>query len=199
MVTRLRRPLNREVRTVSLLPALPHPLPALARSLLEFAGWESAYLFRVKKLKFASCVCFLGLPEQVHKLSCLRNNRRVFPHSSGDRNPESWCRQAGLCPSVPRAASLLAAESLLPPPLSSRGRLLKGSAVCCHLKWRQRPQRAVPKLGSAVIPGSGLGHCFGGMWFSRPPFSSTGDLIFGCVPSVCGLISLIVDLPAHVC
>ena len=62
--TRLRKALALKVRTVSLLQYSPTP-PCLARSLLEFAGWESAYLFQVKKLKFASWVCFLGLPQQI--------------------------------------------------------------------------------------------------------------------------------------
>ena len=62
--SRLRKALALRVRTVSLLQCFP-TAPCLARSLLAFAGWESAHLFQVKKLKLASCVCFLGLPQQI--------------------------------------------------------------------------------------------------------------------------------------
>lgn len=50
-----------------------------------------------------------------------------------------------------------------------------------------------------MIPGGqGWDTVLWGRGSPATPFSSTGDLIFGCVPSVCGLVSLIVE-PACPC
>ena len=123
-----------QVRTVSLLPALPHPSLPRPQS-VRVCRLGVCIFVPSKEIKVCLLCLFPGAAaEDYHKLSCLKQQTCVPLTVLGTRNPESWCRQAQAVSFGSRAASLLAAESLPPPPLSSRGHLLKGSAVCCHLK-----------------------------------------------------------------